>query len=195
MKKRGIKILSAALVIILIMSMATAVLAEDDGEGQQDGQNRTQTLLFTKYAPELLDDYLAAKEEHANFHADRKAEHEALKEQIRAELTSIIDALIDGEMTGEQAKRAIIFIRDSLAGMRDEIAPIRDAKQAENDPIKAERESLRARIKAAIEAETVDEDLVASLLEQGLSLLKQHLAIDCKYAAQVDAAKSKYFPG
>lgn len=202
MKKRGIKILSAVLVAVTILTMTTAVLAEGT-EGERTAGDRVQDLkdagqklemLFTQYAPDLLDDYISVKQEHTDFHLDRKAEHESFKEQIRGNLNAIIDAFVAGEISGEEAKAAIIEMRDNLTAYRDELSLIKDAKLAEREGLKAQRESLRLQIQGALAAEEVDTALMYSLMEQSLNLFKDHLALDYKYAAQIDELKAEYFP-
>lgn len=203
MKNRGIKILTAVLVVIMLLSMSTAVLAAGTEGTEKTAGEKAQKLreagqkietLFTHYAPDLLDDYLSVKQEHAAFHQYRKAQHQSFKEQTRGSLNSIIDAFVAGEMSGEEAKATIIEIRDNLKGYRDELSVIRDAKLAEKEGLKVQRESLRLQIQTALKADEVDEALMYSLMEQTLAQFRAHLEMDYKYAAQVDAVKAEYFP-
>jgi len=194
MKKRGVKILTALLVIVMIMSFTTAVLAADDEQEAKGNTGTKTTMLYVEYAPELLSDYLDAKQEHEAFHEGRKAINETFKADREGQLQSILDAFVAGEMSGDEAMNAIIEMRDNAKALKEEAAAIREAKQAENEPLKTQRDSLRDQIKAALQADEVDAELMHSLLEQSLELLKDHLAVDYKYAAQMDAARAKYFP-
>lgn len=197
MKNRGIKILTAVLVVIMLLSMTTAVLAAGtEGEKAQTLREKGQKLevLFAEYAPDLLDDYLSLKQEHEAFHQGRKTQHERFKKQTRGGLNTIIDAFVAGEISGEDAIAAIIETRDSLKAYRDELLAIKDAKKAEKDALKTQRESLRLQIQAALKADEVNEALMYSLMEQTLTQLRIHLEMDYKYADQVDAIKAQYFP-
>ena len=203
MKNRGIKILSAVLIVVMILTMTTAVLAEGtEGEKRTAGE-RAQKLrdagqkfemLFTQYAPDLLDDYLLVKQEHIDFHKERKAEHESFKAQIKGDLNLIIDAFVAGDISGEDAKAAIIETRDNLKAYRDALSAIKDAKQSEREGLKTQRESLRQQIQTALAADEVDTALMYSLMEQSLNLYQDHLALDYKYAAQIDTLKAEHFP-
>jgi Asp-tRNA(Asn)/Glu-tRNA(Gln) amidotransferase B subunit len=197
MRKKGIKILSAILVIVLVMSFATVALAADQEGAEPKGErkpSRSNAALFLKYAPDSLADYLSTKQEHEAFHEGRKTVHETFKSQAKGNVNELIDALIAGEMTVEEFTSAVTEMRDTLKDFKAQMESIREAKKAENEPLKTQRESIQTQMKTALAAEVKDEALIKSLLEQSLELLKQHLAVDYKYAAQVDAARAQYFP-
>ena len=197
MKKRGIKILSAVLVVAMILSFATVALAESPQEEKPKGernQDRTIITLFVKYAPGSLAEYLSTKQEHTQFHEGRKEAYEAFKKQTKGQLAEILDAFIEGEMTAEEFKSTVTQMRDTLKAYKEQMVSIREAKQSENEALKTQHESIKTQLETALASEVKDEVLIKSLLEQRLALLKQHLAVDYKYAAQVDAAREQYYP-
>lgn len=193
MKKRGLKILSAVLVLVMILSISTAALAAGNkGRSTNGAQNKGRALeaLYVKYAPDLLDDYLAVKQEHETFHEERREENNGLRVRLREQYSSVIDAFLSDEITAEQAKEQLLACRNNICAFNDEVTAILEEKKTQLEALKIQRESLRLQIQEALRAETPDEALIHSLLEQTLVIFKQHLALDYEYAAKIDVAAS-----
>jgi len=196
MKKTGKVLVILALVLVLLAGMAVTAFAApgDEKDEKKQGDGKSLARLFLLYDPDSLDDYLAFREEHKAFHEGRQAQREQAKQDIRDGLNAIIDAVLAGEMTVDEARDAIEAARANMDAARGELSAIGEAKKAENESIRSQIESARAQIKTELEAETVDEAQVASLLGQIMALHDQHLAADYKYAAQFDAVIAQYLP-
>lgn len=129
MKKHGTKMLSALLIVVLMLSMSTAVLAAGPNYEQQNtkqDKGAALTLLFAMYAPESLSEYLSTQQEHEQFHAGRKDAHDELKQDAGVQFTDIIDAYKNGEMSAEDAINAIIERKDNLEDFKEELSKIVD---------------------------------------------------------------------
>ena len=195
MKKRSVRILTAVLVVVMIMSVTTAALAagQEEPQGSQQSKGEALERLFVRYAPGSLAEFLSVRQEHQEFHEARKLVHEELKTNARLKFSEIIDAYLAGELSAEDAMNALLSQKDDSAQFREELKELMEAKKEENEAIKTQSESIRLQIGQALKADEPDAGQIKALLEQTLALLKQHLSVDYKYAAMEDALIAQYY--
>lgn len=155
-------------------------------EARHDENLQRMTHIFETYYPEMLDTYLSLDAEHMAFHDAQRSERQALIEAGKATFNDIRKAVQDGEMTREEGKAALDAIREEHSTTRSEIQAVLELKKAELEASKADNEAVRESLKTLLSAEVKDEAAIQAALDQAMTLLEHHIAIDEKYAALID---------
>lgn len=161
------KKLMAVLVGIMMFSSIGMVFADETTDGVKrealsKEEARAQVVqLFETYNPDALDAFNSVNSEHKLFHEEARAERAAYKAELP-------------EGSRENLK---------------EIKAILDMKRSDDEMNKAELRAVRLALRAAVKEETTDASIVASHLDELVSLLEDHLAIDVEYYNQVHALR------
>jgi len=191
------KLIVFLLVAVMMVSSSVMVFAEDNAEAIAERPQRTELSqeekeakreeLFNLYNPGAYLDLLAAKEAHDTFHEDAKAERELVKAARQAEREALKASVEAGEITREEAQVIIEEKKAANEVLRGEIESIKVLKQADVESNKAEVQAVRESLKTALQAEEIDAVYVASLLDQMVDLLEDHIDIDYYYYNMIQA--------
>jgi uncharacterized protein YxeA len=196
------KVLLIGLVLLLSVASSVMVFAEEPTDNEKPERVKTERSLeereaakaerqarlielFETYNPTALVDYYEVQASHELFHETAKAEKEAVRAGFQAEKEAIKEAVQNEEMTREEAKAWFELFKADREALKVELDIIKANKQAD---VQANRELTKAvfqNIKSALEAEVVDEALIASLLDSLIPLLHEHVNIDYFYHDQV----------
>ena len=193
MKKTGKILLILMIIAALLVGTTVTAFADESSESDRQSNDRALTRLFEQYDPDDLDVYQQLKEEHRAFHEERRDVLEEMRQQMRAAYTNLLEALLDEEISIEEARDIYESLQEKSNGFKDEAGEVLDAKKAENEEIRGQLEDLRSQIRAALDEDEVDAELMESLLQQTLALLQQHLELDLSTAEQIDDIWGKYF--
>jgi len=137
--------------------------------------------LFSLYNPDGLEAFNQITEEHKSFHEMAKSIRESFKSDLQTQRQAIRTQLENGEITQEEVQAMKETAKAERQVFKEEAMAIKASKQAEVQAIKEEHKALRTSLKEALKAEVVDQGLVASLLDQMVELLEDHVEVDYKY--------------
>lgn len=185
------KVLVLLLVGLMLMSSTVMVFAEENDGSKVARGERTELsreekeqkvlALFESYNPLALATFESLKAEHKSFHEMVRAEKEIIKATFVAEREALKASVENGELSQEEIRAIFQEYKTEREALKEEFATLRAAKQAEVEANKAELKQVREALRLALTSEEIDANLVASLLDQMVILLNNHLDIDYYY--------------
>lgn len=137
--------------------------------------------LFEIYNGDALTDFNAVNEAHRVFHEASRTEREILKAAM-IEQREVLKAQLDnGELTKEEVQVIVKETKFRRQEIRSDIQSILEQKRADAAVNQEKTKGVRTAIRSQLQEEIIDGAQVASLLDQLVTLLEEHVEIDQLY--------------
>jgi len=198
------KLLSALLVFAVLFtgSNASALSGKDREQNKQDREakrveskekrdkrNEKLSIMFNKFNPNGSSEFDANAAEHTAFHDQRKATKDSYRSSQREQFDKLKASLENGEITQEQYNERKEALKAAIESYRKEAKAIIENKKVELKSVRDQSKAIREEFKTMRESGSIDETRMAELLDTVNELAAQHLEIDYKYAALIDALR------